>query len=101
MRIRSRWFGCVRTALDTEPQIAPELLVLLRCPETGEPLAPAPPHVVKELEARRLAGTLRDRTQNEVKFSITGGLCAEGGVLFYPVRDGIPILLIAEAIPLS
>jgi uncharacterized protein YbaR (Trm112 family) len=75
--------------------------VLLRCPETGEPLAPAPPHVVKELEARRLAGTLRDRTQNQIEYSITGGLWAEGGALFYPVRDGIPVLLKAEAIPLS
>ena len=73
---------------------------MLRCPETREPLGLAPPHVVQELEARRLAGTLRDRTQNEVKFSITGGLCADGGMLFYPVRDGIPMLLMAEAIPL-
>lgn len=57
----------------------PELLSLLRCPETRQPLAPAP----AELLARH---------------GLEAGLVREDGKLLFPIRGGIPILLLDEAI---
>lgn len=81
--------------------IAEELLALLRCPETHQTLTIAPAELVANLEAERLASRLCDRSGNLVADPVEGGLLRADGALFFPIRDGIPVLIGAEALPIS
>jgi uncharacterized protein YbaR (Trm112 family) len=81
--------------------ITTELLDLLCCPENHQPLAVAAPALVESLNARIVAGELRNRAGHPVTDKIEGGLVREDRKYLYPVRDNIPVLLVDEAIPLS
>jgi uncharacterized protein YbaR (Trm112 family) len=85
-------------ASDTE-SLDPEFLRLLCCPETLQPLQPAPPNLVQRLEALRSGGELRDKAGNPVLDPIVEGLVRADGRAFYPVQCGIPVLSPAAAIP--
>ena len=65
-------------------EISPQLLALLRCPLTLQTLRLAPPELLARLPAPLEAALVR----------------ADGAVA-YPIRDGIPMLLPEEAIPLD
>jgi len=54
-----------------------------------------------QLEARRIAGSLRDRAGQLVSDVVTAALVRADQKVAYPVRDGIPVLLIESAIPLE
>ena len=76
--------------------IAPELLELLRCPQTGQRLAVAAPQLLAELEAQRRAGTLlieAAQPQWNPAEPLETVLVREDGRVGYPVQGGIPILL--------
>ena len=77
------------------------LLPLLCCPLSRQPLAPAPADIVARLETARSAGTLRNRAGQLLSEPIEAGLVRADGVLFFPVRSGIPVLVAEEAVPLS
>ena len=81
--------------------IADELLALLRCPESLQPLTIAPPELVAQLEAERVAGRLHDRAGKLVAEPIEGGLMRDDATLFFPIRAGIPVLIAAEAVTIS
>jgi uncharacterized protein len=93
----NRWCASAEMASDTENQagISAELLALLRCPETMQPLAPAPAEVL----ARVAREGLRDRSGAAVA-PLEAGLIREDGAVLYPVRGGIPILLVEQAVAL-
>ena len=74
-----------------------ELLELLRCPETGLRLSVAPPDLVTRLQAALKAGTLKTRTGN-IPEKFESALVTQDGSRIYPVRDGIPVLMISEAL---
>jgi uncharacterized protein YbaR (Trm112 family) len=80
--------------------IAAEVLALLRCPETQQPLALAPAELVAQVEAARSAGWLRNRAGNPSDMPIEGGLVRADEVLFFPICDGIPVLIASEAVVL-
>ena len=61
--------------------VSPELLALLRCPLTMQPLRVAPAELLARLSVPLAAGLVR-----------------EDGVVVYPIRDGIPVLLPDAAI---
>jgi len=74
----------------------PELLALLRCPQTGQRLAPAPEEQLAALEARRREGTLllpAAQPQWDPELPLEAVLVREDGLVGYPVQAGIPILL--------
>ena len=81
--------------------ISQELLDILACPETKQPLALADPALLAALNDRIRQGTLTNRGGATVSDAIDGGLVREDRRYLYPIRDDIPIMLIDEAIPLN
>jgi uncharacterized protein len=81
--------------------IDPELLEILCCPQSRQPLAEAPPGLVATLNQQVGARTLRNQAGKPVEEPLEGGLIREDGRLLYPIRHRIPVLLVDEAIPLD
>ena len=79
----------------------PELLKLLRCPETRQPLVLADESMIRLLNDRILAGVVRNRRGETVLRPCDGGLVRQDGRYLYPIREAVPEMLIAEAMPLD
>ena len=79
----------------------PALLEILCCPETHQPLREAEALLLEELNAAIRAGDLKNRAGKKVEEPLDGGLVRRDGAFVYPVRLGIPVMLIDEAIPLG
>jgi uncharacterized protein YbaR (Trm112 family) len=80
--------------------IKPELLNILRCPETHQKLALADNARLAQINDVIAAGRLRNRAGHMVSEKIDGGLVREDGKFLYPIRAKLPIMLIDEAIEL-
>ncbi len=78
--------------------IAPDLLEILRCPETRQRLTLADPAAIAACNARIAAGQARNAAGAVVTEPLQGGLLREDGRRLYPIRDEIPILLVEEAL---
>jgi uncharacterized protein YbaR (Trm112 family) len=81
--------------------IQPELLEILCCPETHQPVREAESSLIERLNAQIAAGTLKNRAGQVVGVKLDGGLVRADGKVLYPIRDEIPVMLVEEAIPLS
>ena len=79
----------------------PELLEILVCPETKEPVHLADAPLLDRLNRAIAENRLSTRGGELVKERIEAGLVREDGRILYPVRDDIPVMLIDEAIPLE
>lgn len=79
----------------------PELLSLLACPETRQPLQLGDSDLLSRLNAAIAEGKLRNRANCQLTNPLEAILVREDGKFGYPVWDGIPTLLIDEAIPLD
>ena len=78
-----------------------ELLDILACPDTKEPVKLAEQSLVDELNARIERSEVKNRGGKKVEKPMDGGLIREDGQYLYPIEDEIPIMLIDEAIPLE
>jgi uncharacterized protein YbaR (Trm112 family) len=78
-----------------------ELLEILVCPETKQPVQLAEAAMVDRINAAIARGGVTNRGGDAVTEGISGGLVREDGKLLYPIRDDIPIMLIDEAILLD
>ena len=81
--------------------VDPELLEILVCPETHQPVRPAEPELLDRLNEAIRSGGLTNRGGNEISDSVEEGLVREDDKILYPVREDIPIMLIDEAIELD
>ena len=81
--------------------VSPELLEILVCPETRQPVKPASAEVLEKLAREVEAGRLRNRGGQPVSKPIADGLLREDGKVLYPVDDGIPVMLIEESIEID
>ena len=81
--------------------IAPELLKILCCPETYQAVSIADPTVVSKANQRIASRQLRNRAGQLIESTIEGAMSRADGKVIYPVRNGIPVLLIGEAISLA
>lgn len=88
-------------AVMKERMITDEFLALLRCPQTMQTLLRASAEQLAQVEAARAAGILLDRAGKPVRESVSAGLVREDGTLLFPIRNGIPVLLLDEALPLG
>ena len=80
--------------------VSEELLEILVCPETKQPVVLASEEVLRNLAQDIEAGKVRNRGGEKVTEPITEGLVREDGKILYPVDDGIPVMLIEESIEL-
>lgn len=81
--------------------VDPELLEILVCPETKQPVRAADEDLVQRVNAAIRSGGVANRGGEKVTDLIDGGLVREDGVVLYPVREDIPIMLIDEALELE
>ena len=80
------------------PMIDPTFLRMLVCPGTKQPLRMATADELAVINRAVAAGTARNRGGALVVSPVSEGLVTVDGAALYPVLDGIPILLSAEAV---
>jgi uncharacterized protein YbaR (Trm112 family) len=80
--------------------ISEELLEILVCPETKQPVKLAPEELIRKLAEDIEAGRVRNRGGEKVAQPLSEGLLRQDGKVLYPVDDGIPVMLIEESIEL-
>ena len=80
--------------------VSAELLEILVCPETKQPVSLATAERLDELNQRIRSGELRNRGGEIVSEELTEALIREDEQVLYPVDDGIPVMLVDESIEL-
>jgi uncharacterized protein YbaR (Trm112 family) len=80
--------------------MSPDLLPLLCCPETHQDLRLAEPALLDLLNRQIATGTLKNRAGQTVAELLESGLVRADGKVLYPIRQGIPVMLVDEGIPL-
>lgn len=77
------------------------LLDILACPENKTPVKLADQSLIDAINRAMEKGEVENRDGQKVEQPIDGGLVREDGLYLYPIREGIPIMLIDEAIPMK
>ena len=78
-----------------------ELLDILACPENKTPVSMAAQTIIDQLNEQIANGKITNRGGKIVENPLDGGLIREDKKFLYPIDDGIPIMLIDEAISLD
>jgi uncharacterized protein YbaR (Trm112 family) len=71
---------------------------LLVCPEDHTPLAEAPAGLIERLNQLVASDQLHNRVGRRVARPLDGGLIRQDGRWLYPIFQGIPVLLVDEAV---
>ncbi len=78
-----------------------DLLAILCCPETKQPVKLADAELVKKLNELVARGARKNKAKKPVTESLDGGLIRTDQKMLYPIRQDIPVMLIEEGIPLE
>ena len=81
--------------------ISNELVEILVCPEDHTPVHRADQELLDRLNEGIRKGELKTREGELVLDLLEEGLIREDGNVLYPVREGIPIMLVSESISLA
>ena len=81
--------------------VSPELIEILACPETKQPVQLADKALVEKLNGLIEQNQLANRAGKPVKEKMEAGLVREDGKFLYPIIEDIPVMLIDEGIPLE
>ena len=79
----------------------PELLALLVCPETHQDLIEAGPEEIARLNKAIAQGRIRTVKGVDVVQAVDGALIRADRLIAYPVRDDIPVMLVAEGLSIQ
>jgi uncharacterized protein YbaR (Trm112 family) len=82
------------------PQVAPDLVEILVCPETKQTVRLATAAELSSVNEKVRAGTLRSRGGEAVKSELVEALIRADGKILYPVDDGIPVMLVEDSVEL-
>lgn len=77
-----------------------DLIEVLCCPETRQPVVPGGPAIVERLNSEIAAGRVKNRAGVLVVEPVEAALVRKDGRVCYPVRHGMPVMLVEEAIEL-
>ena len=80
--------------------ISQDLLDILVCPDTKQPVSLASSDVLDRINAEIEAGKLRNRGGEPVTERVSEALLRDDGKVLYVVDDGIPVMLVEESIEL-
>jgi len=86
--------------MSTASAVDPALLAILRCPESLQPLRLADGPAAQRLLQQARQGVLKNLQGSKVEADFEAVLLREDGKRAYLVRDGIPVMLIDEAVAL-
>lgn len=75
-----------------------DLLQILACPATHQPLAEADAALLERVNAAIAKGAAKNAAGKAVTDKLTEGLVRQDKKIVYPIRDGIPVLLVDEGI---
>jgi len=78
-----------------------DLLAILCCPETKQPVSVADASLIEKINAALARGELKNKGNRPVTGQIDGGLLRADQKILYPIRENIPVMLIEEGIPLE
>ena len=78
--------------------VDPELLKLLCCPETHQGLRLARAELLQQLNQKIAVGNLQNRGGRPVSEKLAEALLREDGKVLYPIRNGIPVMLVDDGI---
>lgn len=81
--------------------IEPELLEILCCPDSRQELTVLGKPELDGINAGIARGDVQDRGGRTVREPLDGALVRKDGQWVYPVRSGIPVLLVDSAIPFA
>ena len=76
----------------------PELLALLVCPETHQDVTLATAGEVARLNEAILRGQVKTAKGSPVDQPVEGALIRIDRAVAYPIRDGIPVMLVSEGL---
>jgi uncharacterized protein YbaR (Trm112 family) len=82
------------------PQVAPDLVEILVCPETKQTVRLATAAELSSVNEKIRGGTLRSRGGEPVKTELVEALIRADGKIRYPVDDGIPVMLVEDSVEL-
>jgi uncharacterized protein YbaR (Trm112 family) len=74
----------------------PQLLALLVCPETHQDVTLAPEGEIARLNEAIRAGRVLTVAGKKVEEPVEGALIRVDRAVAYPIRDGIPVMLVPE-----
>ncbi|MCK5861882.1 MAG: hypothetical protein KAH38_05320 [Candidatus Hydrogenedentes bacterium] len=78
-----------------------ELLDILVCPENKTAVREIDSELLEKINAAIAAGTLKKKDGETITETIEGGLVREDNKYLYVIRDGIPVMLVDEAVALD
>ena len=78
-----------------------ELLAILCCPDTKQPVSLAEESLIQKLNAAVARGEVKNQGKRPVSAELDAGLIRADRKILYPIRENIPVMLIEESISLE